>query len=256
MFFDTHAHFLDERFDEDRDRLIKELPQKGIGAVVECSADLENAIRAAALAGEYHMLYAAVGVHPHSASEWDDNTGKTLRALLNQPKVVAVGEIGLDYHYDFSPRDVQKRVFRAQMALAEEAGYPVVIHSREATEDVMEILRAFPGVKGILHCYSGSVETMEVLVQMGYWIAFGGSLTFHNAKKTVEVAKCVPQERMLIETDSPYMTPVPFRGKRNTPEYVKIVAQKLAEVRGMQIEEVERITTRNAARAFAIEGLE
>ena len=224
MLFDTHVHLLDERFDDDRERIIGELGQKGVGQVVESSSDLADSIRAAALAKEHHIVHAAVGLHPHSASEWDDGTETALHALLKEPKAVAVGEIGLDYHYDFSPREVQREVFEKQIRLALDMDMPIVVHSREATADTMEILRKYPGVRGELHCFSGSAETAKELVKMGYYIAFGGALTFKNARKTLEAAAAVPLDRLLIETDCPYMTPVPFRGKRNEPAYVKLVA--------------------------------
>ncbi len=254
MLFDTHVHLLDERFDEDRAEVIRALPQQGVAQVVESSADLADSIRAAALAKEHHIVYAAVGVHPHSASEWDDRTASALRALLCEEKVVAVGEIGLDYHYDFSPREKQREVFEQQILLAREEGYPIVVHSREATADTMELLKRYPDVRGELHCFSGSAQTAEELVKMGYYIAFGGALTFKNARKTLEAAAAVPMERLLIETDCPYMTPVPFRGKRNEPAYVRLVAEKLAEVKGVSFEEIARVTMENGIRFFKRNG--
>lgn len=252
MLFDTHAHLLDERFDADRAEVIRALPQKDVALVVESSSDLSYSIRAAALAKEHHTVYAAVGVHPHSASEWDDHTANALRALLREEKVVAVGEIGLDYHYDFSPREKQREVFEQQILLAREEGYPIVVHSREATADTVELLKRYPDVRGELHCFSGSAQTAEELVKMGYYIAFGGALTFKNARKTLEAAAAVPMERLLIETDCPYMTPVPFRGKRNEPAYVRLVAEKLAEVKGVSVEEIARVTMENGTRFFGI----
>lgn len=252
MFFDTHAHLLDERFDEDREKLIQELPDNDIANVVESSADLANSIKAAALAREYSMIHAAVGIHPHSASEWDDGTEVKLRKLLQEPKVVAVGEIGLDYHYTFSPREIQKQVFEKQIQLALDTDYPIVVHSREATADTLEILKRYPKVRGELHCFSGSAETAKELVKMGFYIAFGGALTFKNARKTLEAAQAVPLEKLLIETDCPYMTPVPFRGKRNEPSYVKYVAEKLAEVKNVSVEEIAQVTMENGKRFFGI----
>lgn len=252
MLFDTHAHLLDERFDEDRERVIRELPQNGVAQVVESSADLADSIRAAALAREHSIVHAAVGLHPHSASEWDEHTEAALRALLKEPKVVAVGEIGLDYHYDFSPRDIQREVFEHQIILALEENFPIVVHSREATADTMALLKKYPEVRGELHCFSGSAETAKELLKMGFYIAFGGALTFKNARKTLEAAAAVPLDRLLIETDCPYMTPVPFRGKRNEPAYVRLVAEKLAEVKGVAVEEIARVTMENAKRFFGI----
>ncbi|MDY3751771.1 MAG: TatD family hydrolase [Christensenella minuta] len=252
MLFDTHVHLLDERFDDDREAVLAQLTGHGVGNVVEASSDLENSIHAAALAREHHTVHAAVGLHPHSASEWDGRTEDELRTLLQEPKVVAAGEIGLDYHYDFSPREKQKEVFEKQIRLALDVDVPIVVHSREATADTMEILRKYPGVRGEMHCFSGSVETAKELVKMGFYIAFGGALTFKNARKTVEAAQAVPLDRLLVETDCPYMTPVPFRGKRNEPAYVRYVAEKLAEVRGIPTEEIIRITEENAKRFFGL----
>ena len=240
MLFDTHAHLLDERFDEDREELIGRLPLEGVEYVVEASSDLADSIRAAALAKEHRMIYSAVGVHPHSAGEWDQKIAVALRSLAKEEKVVAIGEIGLDYHYDFSPRETQKKAFEQQVELALEVNLPIVVHSREATADTLEILRKFPQVRGELHCFSGSAETARELVKMGFYIAFGGALTFKNARKTLEAAQAVPMERLLIETDCPYMTPVPFRGKRNEPAYVRYVAQRLAEVKNVDEAEIAR----------------
>ncbi|WP_320606716.1 TatD family hydrolase [Christensenella hongkongensis] len=257
MLFDTHAHLLDERFDEDREELIGRLPLEGVEYVVEASSDLADSIRAAALAKEHRMIYSAVGVHPHSAGEWDQKTAVALRSLAKEEKVVAIGEIGLDYHYDFSPRETQKKAFEQQVELALEVNLPIVVHSREATADTLEILRKFPQVRGELHCFSGSAETARELVKMGFYIAFGGALTFKNARKTLEAAQAVPMERLLIETDCPYMTPVPLRGKRNEPAYVRYVAQRLAEVKNVDEAEIARVTMKNAKRFFDIEsGLE
>lgn len=257
MLFDTHAHLLDERFDEDREELIGRLPLEGVEYVVEASSDLADSVRAAALAKEHRMIYSAVGVHPHSAGEWDQKIAVALRSLAKEEKVVAIGEIGLDYHYDFSPRETQKKAFEQQVELALEVNLPIVVHSREATADTLEILRKFPQVRGELHCFSGSAETARELVKMGFYIAFGGALTFKNARKTLEAAQAVPMERLLIETDCPYMTPVPFRGKRNEPAYVRYVAQRLAEVKNVDEAEIARVTMKNAKRFFDIEsGLE
>jgi len=250
--FDTHAHLIDERFDADREALISALPLQGVKYMVECAASEEDSVRAVALAQEHHMVYAAVGVHPHEASEWTERTAEVLRSLAKQPKVVAIGEAGLDYHYDNSPRDIQKVVFEKQVQLALEVDMPFIVHTREATQDTLEILKKYPALRALLHCFSGSVETMEILLKMGHYIALGGSVTFKNAQKTVEVAKRVPLDRLVIETDSPYLAPVPHRGERNNPGYVRHVAEKIAEVRGMDVEEVARITTENAKKFFGI----
>ncbi len=251
--FDTHAHLLDERFDEDREALISRLQQHNVDYVLQVSSDLKDSIRGAALANGHGIIYASVGLHPHSASEWDKETAIALRTLAKEKKVVAIGEIGLDYHYDFSPRDLQKKAFEEQLALAIEVELPIVVHSREATADTMEILKKYPQARGELHCFSGSAQTAKELVNMGYYIAFGGALTFKNARKTIEAAQAVPLERLLIETDCPYMTPVPFRGKRNEPAHVGYVAEKLAEVKGVSVAQIARITMENAKRFFGIE---
>ena len=180
--FDTHAHLLDDSFDEDRDALIKGLDVAGVELVMECSTDGDDMIKAAELAEKYDNIYAAVGVHPHSASEYDDVIRERIKELCKGKKVMAIGEIGLDYHYDFSPRDVQKKVFEDQLMLAEELGMPVVLHSREATEDMLEILGRHKGIKGVMHCFSGSAEVAKIVLDLGLHIGFGGSLTFKNAK--------------------------------------------------------------------------
>ena len=252
MLVDTHTHLLDERFDEDRQAVVAALGKNGLEWIVENSSDLAGSIAAAAFAREYAAVYAAVGVHPHSAQEWDDQTETALRTLLSEPKVVALGEIGLDYHYDFSPRETQRDVFEKQVAIAAVLDVPFVVHSREATADTMEILRRYPQGKGELHCFSGSAQTARELVKLGYYIGIGGSLTFKNARKIIEAAQEVPLGRILLETDCPYMTPVPLRGQRNEPAYVKYVAQKLAEVKNISVDEVARATAANAKEFFRI----
>lgn len=252
MLFDTHAHLLSEAFDEDREEVIAALSGSGVSSYVECGTNLADSRQTVTLAQSHPGVYAAVGIHPHDASSWEDGTAEALRQLLAEPRVVALGEIGLDYHYDFSPRDVQKQVFRKQMELAQELDVPVIIHTREAWADTMEILDEFPEVTGIMHCFSGSAETARELVRRGWYIAFGGAVTFKNAKKPLEAARAVPLDRLLIETDSPYMTPVPHRGHRNDPRYVRLVAEKLAEVRGEELSEIEKATSENAARVFRL----
>lgn len=252
MLFDTHAHLLDEQFDQDRNSIIEELPALDIRGYVECATDIDTSMRAAALAKEYYAAYASVGVHPHSAIEWDEMSGPVIRRLLKEKDVVALGEIGLDYHYDFSPRDVQLRVFREQMQIADEMDVPVIIHSREATADTLAVLREFPNVGGIMHCFSGSLDTLHQVLDMGYYVAFGGATTFKNAKKPLEALRETPDDRLLLETDSPYMTPVPYRGKRNTPFNVRLVARKAAEIRGVSDKEIADVTTKNAEKVFRI----
>lgn len=250
--FDTHAHLVDERFDGDREALIGALPLQGVQYMVECAASEEDSVRAVALAHAHHMIYAAVGVHPHEAKAWGDRTAAVLKSLARQPKVVAIGEAGLDYHYDNSPRGIQREVFEKQVQLALELDMPFIVHTREATQDTLEILQKYPALRALLHCYSGSVETAKVLLKMGHYIALGGAVTFKNAHKTLDVARMVPLDRLVIETDSPYLAPVPHRGERNNPGYVRFVAEKIAELRGMDVEELARATTENAKNFFNI----
>lgn len=253
MFFDTHAHLNDERFDEDREAFIASLPQNGVDNTCEIGFDIESSKKAAQLAERYDFIYAAVGVHPHDVENLCEDDMDTLRSLLKHNKVVAVGEIGLDYYYDNSPRELQKKWFAYQAELAKELDFPIVVHTRDAMADTVEILRDHGGGDGIIHCYSGSVESAKILLNLGYYISFAGPVTFKNANSILDVVRYVPMERMLIETDSPYLAPVPFRGGRNCPVYVAEVAKKIAEVRGMSLEDVARITMQNAKKVYRIE---
>jgi len=250
--FDTHGHLLDERFDDDREALIADLPAQGIVGFVEIGTDIAESTKAAALAARVDYIYAAVGVHPHEAKDAPDDYLDRLCTLSQQPKVVAIGEIGLDYHYDFSPRDVQKKVFEQQLSLAAEIGLPVALHMREATQDMMAILREHRGVRGVMHCFSGSAETAEECIDMGLYVSFAGTVTFKNARKTVEAAEAVPMERILAETDSPYLSPEPKRGRRNDPRNVRYVIEKLAAVKGVSFKEMCDINIANAKGLYAI----
>ena len=253
MLFDTHAHLNDEAFNEDRERLLAELPQKGVGLVMNVGCCLDSSRQAIALAETHPFIYASVGCHPDAADEICDEAIETLRQLaLSCPKVKAIGEIGLDYHYEDIPREIQKQAFRRQMALAAELDLPVIIHERDAHEDGMAIVKEFPTVKGVFHCYSGSAEMARQLVNMGWYIGFTGVLTFKNARKAVETAASIPLERIVLETDCPYMAPDPFRGRRNDPGYLFRMAEKLAEIRGMDVAEIRRITTENGKRLYRI----
>ena len=252
--FDTHAHLLDDRFDEDRDALIARIHDAGVVHVLECackSADIEKVI---ALCDAYpKMIYGAVGVHPHSASEFSDAVLQRIEAALGHPAIRAVGEIGLDYHYDFSPRDVQKACFDAQLTLANKQRVPVVIHDREAHGDTLDLLRLHrDGLTGVMHCFSGSWETAKECLELGLHLGIGGSLTFKNAKKLVELVPKVPRDRLLLETDCPYMTPEPFRGKRNDPSLTKLTLARLAELRGEDEEELAAACLENGRRLFGI----
>jgi TatD DNase family protein len=253
MLFDTHAHMDDHAFDEDRAELLESLPSKNIGLLMNPGCSLESSRNAVKLANTYDYIYAAVGSHPDAADEVDDAVLEEYRTLVREnPRVKAIGEIGLDYHYEDIPREIQLKAFRAQMELARELGLPVIVHEREAHEDGMKIVEEFPEVKGVFHCYSGSAEMAKWLVARGWYIGFTGVLTFKNARKALEVAAAIPMDRIVIETDCPYMSPEPFRGKRNDPGKLYRMAEKLAEIRGLTLEEIHRITTENGKRLYRI----
>lgn len=254
MLFDTHAHFDDERFDDDRDEVILKAHESGVSYILNASSDMDSSRKSMALADKYDFIYAAVGVHPHSAGEMKEDDLEILAGYASHPKVVAIGEIGLDYYYDNSPRNVQKYWFARQIGLAREVGLPVVIHDRDAHEDTLAIIKAEGAseVGGVFHCYTGSVEMAKEVLKNNFYIALGGAVTFKNARKLLDVAKFVPEDRLLIETDCPYMTPEPYRGKRNDSGYVRLVAEKIAELRGVTFEEIAQITAQNARRLFKI----
>ena len=253
MLFDTHAHMDDRAFDADREALLSALPGQGIELLMNPGCSLESSRNAVQLAGRYDYICAAVGSHPDAANEVNEDVLEEYRKLCKlNDKVKAIGEIGLDYHYEDIPREVQKQAFRAQMALAAELDLPVIVHEREAHEDGMAIVREFPQVKGVFHCYSGSAEMARQLVELGWYIGFTGVLTFKNARKAVEVAASIPLERIVLETDCPYMAPEPFRGKRNDPGKLYRMAEKLAEIRGLSVDEIHRITVENGKRLYRI----
>ena len=253
MLFDTHAHMDDRSFDDDREELLAALPGKGISLLMNPGCSYESSLNAIALAEGYDYIYAAVGSHPDVADEVDEALIEKYRNLCSQhPRVKAIGEIGLDYHYEDIPREIQQRAFRLQMELARELDLPVIVHEREAHEDGLKIVDEFPTVKGVFHCYSGSLEMAKELIKRGWYIGFTGVLTFKNARKAIEVAANIPLDRIVIETDCPYMAPVPFRGKRNDPGLVCHMANKLAELRGISPEEAARITLENGKRLYRI----
>ncbi|MGM9659401.1 MAG: TatD family hydrolase [Faecousia sp.] len=253
MLFDTHAHMDDRAFDEDRENLLAALPGQGIGLLMNPGCSLESSRNAAALAERYDYIYAAVGSHPDAADEVTPAVLDAYRMLCKQnPKVLAVGEIGLDYHYEDIPRERQQEAFRAQMALAEELGQPVIVHEREAHEDGMRIVEEFPTVKGVFHCYSGSAEMAKWLVSRGWYIGFTGVLTFKNARKAVETAASIPLDRIVLETDCPYMSPEPFRGRRNDPGRLYRMAEALAQIRNLPVEQIHDITMENGKRLYRI----
>ena len=253
MLFDTHAHMDDHAFDTDRAELLAALPGQNIGLLMNPGCSLESSRNAVKLAKQYDYIYAAVGSHPDVADEVDAAVLEEYRRLVREnPKVKAIGEIGLDYHYEDIPRELQMRAFRAQMELARELKLPAIVHERDAHEDGMKVVEEFPEVKGVFHCYSGSAEMAKWLVNRGWYIGFTGVLTFKNARKALEVAAAIPLDRIVIETDCPYMSPEPFRGRRNDPDKIYRMAEKLAELRGLTVAEAEDITMENGKRLYGI----
>ena len=253
MLFDTHAHMDDRAFAEDRAQLLASLPEAGLSLVMNPGCSLDSSRNAVALAQQYDWLYAAVGSHPDVCDEVNEAVIAEYRQLCkHNPKVKAIGEIGLDYHYEDIPREIQQSAFHQQMALAAELDLPVIVHERDAHADGMQIVTEFPTVQGVFHCYSGSLEMAKWLIDRGWYIGFTGVLTFKNAKKAVEVAANIPLDRIVLETDCPYMAPEPFRGKRNDPGYLPRMAEKLAEIRGISVEEAITATTENAKRLYRI----
>ena len=249
--FDTHAHYDDAAFDADRDELLASLKDKGVTRVINCGVDLKTSHTTLDLAHRYDFIYAAVGFHPEDCADVTDADFAAMRALYDDPKVVAVGEIGLDYYWDTVPKDVQLAVFERQLLLANELDLPVIIHDREAHGDTLDLLRKHRP-KGVLHCFSGSVETMEEAVKLGLYIGLGGAVTFKNAKRPLAVAAAVPADRLLLETDCPYMAPVPFRGKRNDSSLISYVAQVIADVRNEDAQALVDRCRENANRLFGI----
>lgn len=253
MLFDTHAHYDAEQFDPDRDQVLEALPSRGVSLVVDPGCDIPSSRAALALAEKYPFLYAAVGYHPESCAPYRPEELDILRDMARHPKVVAIGEIGLDYYWEENPpKELQQQVFRRQMALAEELDLPVIVHDREAHADALAIVREFPRVRGVFHCFSGSAEMARELVKLGWMVSFTGVLTYKNARKALEAAEAVPLDRLMIETDSPYMAPVPHRGKRNDSGYLIHICEKLAEIKGISPEECARITLENGKRFFHI----
>ncbi len=254
--FDTHAHITSERFNEDRGEVIQRLTQAGVEYLLLIGEASEKDDMVYSLAEEYKNFYAATGVHPHEAQYWSEDIKHYITERMAHPKTAALGEIGLDYHYDLSPRDVQRKVFEEQLDMAYELKKPVILHIREAHGEATEILtaRAREGrlPEGVMHCYTGSWESAKQYLNMGLYISFTGAVTFKNAPKLTEVAKNVPADRILVETDCPYMTPVPLRGKRNEPAYVAYTAAKIAEIRGEEAEDFALQALENGRRLFKI----
>ena len=254
MLFDTHAHMDDRAFDADREELLTALPSRGIQFLMNPGCSLASSRNAVDLANTYDYIYAAVGSHPDVADEVCEEVLEEYSKLCKlNSKVKAIGEIGLDYHYEDIPRELQQKAFRLQMELARELDLPVIVHERDAHEDGMQIVKnEFPTVKGVFHCYSGSAEMARQLVDLGWYIGFTGVLTFKNARKAIETAESIPLERIVLETDCPYMAPVPHRGKRNDPGFLGYMAEKLAEIRNLPLEEIHRITVENGKRLYRI----
>ncbi len=252
MYFDTHAHYDDEQFDEDRDGVLTDLYNQGVELVVDPASNMASSRKVLEIADKYPFVYCAVGVHPHDADEMTADSLDELRKMTENKKVVAIGEIGLDYHYDLSPRDIQKARFYDQLELASELKIPAIIHEREAVQDCLDIITQFKDIKGVVHCFSGSWETAEKILDMGWYLSFTGAVTFKNARKAPEVVTKMPADRIMIETDSPYMAPVPVRGRRNDSRNLPYIAAKIAELRGMTTEEVAALTLENGKRFFNI----
>ena len=252
MYFDTHAHYDDEAFDCDREAVIASLGESGVSLVVNASSDIPSSNASVALSEKYPFIYAAVGIHPHEASSLTESSLSEVRSLAARDKVVAIGEIGLDYFYDHSPREIQQEAFRLQLSLAKELDLPVVVHDRDAHEDCMRIIKEFPGVRGVFHCYSGSLEMAKELIKLGWYLSFTGAVTFKNARKAPEVLAYIPEDRLMIETDCPYLSPVPLRGKRNDSKNLKYIAECIAEIRGTTLEHIASVTMENGKSFFAI----
>jgi len=254
MLFDSHAHIDAKQFDNDRELVIKRAKLNDISYIMNPGADFESSVNAVALAEKYDFIYAAVGVHPHDVETMDEQMLSLLKGMAMKEKVKAIGEIGLDYYRDLSPRDLQKKWFIEQIRMAKSLEMPIIIHDRDANDDVLRILKEEKAFEtGVLmHCYSGSKELAGQYIKLGAYLSIAGPLTYKNARKTVEVVETVPLERLMIETDSPYLTPEPFRGKRNESMHVKYVCQKMADIKGLPFEEVARITLENAKSFFKI----
>lgn len=253
MLFDTHAHYDDRAFDADRRELLSAMPDHNVGLIVNPGCTVGSSRTAVALAAAFPHVYAAVGIHPENCGDFVPAQMEEIRALAQRPKVVAVGEIGLDYYWpENPPRELQQEVLRRHMALAQELALPVIIHDREAHADCLAIVREFPAVRGVFHCFSGSAEMARELLKRGWMLSFNGAITFKNARKAPEVIAEIPLDRLMIETDAPYLTPTPFRGRRNDSTYVHLVAEKIAQIKGLSPEAVEQITWENGKRFFGI----
>jgi len=252
MYFDTHAHYDDRRFNEDRDELLGSMEDGGVALILNSAITLRSAKFSLTLADRYPFVYASVGVHPHDSKSMTDDTVSELERLLSHPKAMAVGEIGLDFHHNFSPPDIQKKRFREQLELARRVKKPVIIHERESLRDTLDTIRDFRDLKGVLHCFSGSWETAKTILDMGWYLSFTGVITFQNARRALEVLERMPADRIMLETDCPYLAPEPMRGRRNSSLYLPYIAEKVAQIRGITTEEAAELTMKNGRRFFGI----
>lgn len=252
MYFETHAHYDDKKFDEDRNEILNSLKENNIKYVVNVGADMKSSYDSIKLSQEYDFMYASVGVHPHEARNMKEEDYKILEQWLQYDKVVALGEIGLDYYYDLSPREVQREVFKKQLKICENITKPVIIHSRDANQEVFDIIKESKVRKGVIHAFSGSLEMALEYIKLGFFIGVGGVLTFKNANKLVNVVENIPLEHILIETDSPYLSPVPVRGTRNNSQNLKYIVEKISEIKHIERENVEKITLETAKMFFCI----
>ena len=252
MFFESHAHYDDQRFNKDRDEVLASLQENDIGYVVNVGADIESSQASIKLANRYDFIYASVGVHPHYAKSLDENGVTKLESLCSNSKVVAFGEIGLDFYRDISPRDVQRHWFKKQLELSHRLELPVIIHSRDAAAETFDIIKSSNVRKGVIHCYSGSAQMALDYIEMGFYIGVCGVITYDNARKLVEVVKTIPLEHILIETDAPYLAPIPYRGKRNNSVYLKFIAEKISEIKDISIQNVADTIYQNSLQMYSI----
>ena len=252
MIFDTHAHYDDKKFDADRKEVLSAMPEKGVSLIVDPGCDGESSRAACALAKEFPFVYAAVGWHPEEWQSWNGESMALLRSLCAQPKVVAIGEIGLDYYWDTEHKALQREMFERQLSLAIERGLPVIVHDREAHGDCLETVMNYPEARGVFHCFSGSVEMARELLRRGWYLGFDGPITYKNAVKALDVIAACPADRMLLETDSPYLAPVPNRGKRNDSRNLPYIAARIAEIKGMTTDQVAEVTLKNGKQLFGI----
>ena len=252
MYFDTHAHIDDEAFGQDREELLARLQDEGVELILDPGCDLKSSIAALDIAHKHPFVYAAVGIHPEELGSMQEGDLCRIRELAADPKCLAIGEIGLDYYWDASRKEDQKELLRRQLELALELDKPVIIHDREAHADSLEAVLAYPGLRGVFHCYSGSPEMAKELLKRGWYLGFDGPLTYKNARRSIETLEICPLDRILVETDSPYLSPVPFRGKRNDPGKLRYIIEKIAELKGISHEEAARISRENGKRLFGL----